>query len=206
MAAEGHHVDGPIAQAKGTVSSKRPNALQRTLSHPQWWEPSLLVWQKTAESLGLLFNSQELDRTWGGEAFVTTFYYLGRKDHFLPLAFDGFRQYFGDEREFEVFVDSIQEDREKDRFLRISSFYKYLIKDGNFGDGTATFPDYIRSFGETGSIGLMSKNKKQIVICNLTLRDFERFFQHGILKHYRYAKNLDHPFDASVNTGSLLDL
>jgi hypothetical protein len=261
---------------------------------------------------------------------VSAFYYLGERDYFLPLAFDGFRHYFSDKQEFEAFLDSIPEDRDKDRFLQIVSFYKYLIKEGNFGDGTDTFPEYInlsykfiglfslieaiysddyiefygwlcstenrpeafpindlsklgelyqkytndhgsikkvvrffrsldpgckdiikqrfevkviedgigdlknlrhlhevkghekafeeiakrfyelrskfvhqaeiiRFFGNIGSIGMI--NKKQIAICNLTLRDFELFFQHGLLKHFGYLKNLSHPVNEYIIGG-----
>jgi hypothetical protein len=58
--------------------------------------------------------------------------YWQQRDHFSPFAFDAFQEYFGSRSMFDAFVASIPADEEKSRFLKVASFYKFLVKDGRF--------------------------------------------------------------------------
>jgi hypothetical protein len=58
--------------------------------------------------------------------------YWEQKDWFAPLALEPFQKYFASRSEFDVFLHSIASDEEKSRFLKVASFYKFLVKDGRF--------------------------------------------------------------------------
>lgn len=58
--------------------------------------------------------------------------YVKERDWFANFAFEVFREYFSDRSAFDTFVDSISADEEKGRFLKVASFYKFLVKDGRF--------------------------------------------------------------------------
>jgi hypothetical protein len=58
--------------------------------------------------------------------------YLKERDWFSNFAFQVFREYFPGRSAFDTFVDSIAADEEKSRFLKVASFYKFLVKDGRF--------------------------------------------------------------------------
>ena len=58
--------------------------------------------------------------------------YWEQRNTFSPFAFESFQDYFGSRSEFDAFVDSIATDEEKSRFLKVASFYKFLVKDGRF--------------------------------------------------------------------------
>jgi hypothetical protein len=58
--------------------------------------------------------------------------YWQQRDWFSNLAFDAFEKYFDSRSEFDAFVDSIAGDAEKSRFLKVASFYKFLVKNGRF--------------------------------------------------------------------------
>ena len=58
--------------------------------------------------------------------------YLKERDWFSNFAFRAFREYFPGLSAFDTFVDSIAADEEKSRFLKVASFYKFLVKDGRF--------------------------------------------------------------------------
>lgn len=59
--------------------------------------------------------------------------YLDDKDKFLKLSFDVLDKYFPEG--YEQFLDfyiRIDSDQNKNKFLKIASFYKYLVVDGRF--------------------------------------------------------------------------
>src|SRR6266480_5233411 len=58
--------------------------------------------------------------------------YWEQRNTFSPFAFEPFQEYFGGRSEFDAFVGSIAADEEKSRFLKVASFYKFLVKDGRF--------------------------------------------------------------------------
>lgn len=58
--------------------------------------------------------------------------YWEQRDHFVPLAFEPFQKYFTNRSEFDALVDSIATDEAKSQFLKVASFYKFLVKDGRF--------------------------------------------------------------------------
>jgi len=58
--------------------------------------------------------------------------YLRERDWFSNFAFQVFREYFPSRSAFDAFVDSITADEEKRRFIKVASFYKFLVKDGRF--------------------------------------------------------------------------
>jgi hypothetical protein len=58
--------------------------------------------------------------------------YLKERDWFSNFAFEVFHKYFPDRSAFDIFVDSIATDMDKSRFLKVASFYKFLVKDGRF--------------------------------------------------------------------------
>jgi hypothetical protein len=58
--------------------------------------------------------------------------YLKERDWFSNFAFQVFREDFPGRSAFDTFVDSIAADEEKSRFLKVASFYKFLVKDGRF--------------------------------------------------------------------------
>ena len=59
--------------------------------------------------------------------------YIGSEEKFLDYSFDVFKKYFCDNREsFNSFYRSIDSDDVKNKFLKIGSFYKFLIVDGKF--------------------------------------------------------------------------
>jgi hypothetical protein len=72
--------------------------------------------------------------------------HLQERDWFSDLAFNAFQKYFESRSTFDAFVDSIATDEEKSRFLKVASFYKFLVKDGRF-----SVPDYAEAkyFDET---------------------------------------------------------
>ena len=51
---------------------------------------------------------------------------------FSDFAFQVFHKYFPDRSAFDSFVGSITADEEKSRFLKVASFYKFLVKEGRF--------------------------------------------------------------------------
>ena len=58
--------------------------------------------------------------------------YLKNIEHYSSEAFSSFNNYFKDKGDFNNFILSISSEKDKNQFLRISSFYRYLIKDGTF--------------------------------------------------------------------------
>jgi hypothetical protein len=72
--------------------------------------------------------------------------YVQERDWFSDLAFNAFQKYFPDRSAFDTFVDSIAADEEKSRFLKVASFYKFLVKNGRF-----SVPEYeeAKYFDET---------------------------------------------------------
>lgn len=58
--------------------------------------------------------------------------YLNAKDKFLRYAWSVFASYFESPASFEEQFEWIQEDESKNLFLKLASFYKFLVRDGNF--------------------------------------------------------------------------
>ena len=77
---------------------------------------------------------------------------MKERDWFSKFAFEVFHEYFLDRSTFDTFVDSMAADEEKSRFLKVASFYKFLVKDGRF-----SVPGYedAKYFDQTseGSVG-----------------------------------------------------
>jgi hypothetical protein len=74
------------------------------------------------------------------------FRYLNKKDHFLNYAYDALKGYFSDRSDFDAFFDLIPTDESKDRFLKTSSFYLFLVVKGRFKYSDPQFdeaPQYI---------------------------------------------------------------
>jgi hypothetical protein len=72
--------------------------------------------------------------------------YLRERDWFSNFAFQVFCEYFPDRSAFDTFVDAIAADEGKSRFLKVASFYKFLVKDGRFSVAGAEEAKY---FDET---------------------------------------------------------
>lgn len=60
------------------------------------------------------------------------FRYINNKEKFLEYAFEVLKAYFYDRDAFEVFYKNIPGKHDRNLFLKIISFYKYLVKDGSF--------------------------------------------------------------------------
>lgn len=58
--------------------------------------------------------------------------YLHNKKYYLKHVFSIWQPYFENREDFEQFYEAIPSDKEKGLFLRIGSFYKYLIKVGHY--------------------------------------------------------------------------
>lgn len=58
--------------------------------------------------------------------------YLESREKFLGYAWSVFSSYFESPAAFEEQFDWIQEDKSKNLFLKIASFYKFLVRDGTF--------------------------------------------------------------------------
>jgi len=58
--------------------------------------------------------------------------YLDARDKFLGYAWSVFSNYFESPAAFEEQFDWIQDDESKNLFLKLASFYKFLVRDGNF--------------------------------------------------------------------------
>jgi hypothetical protein len=71
---------------------------------------------------------------------------LERRELFSTYGFDAFQKYFKSRSDFDAFVNAIAGDEEKDRFLKVASHYKFLVKDGRF---TVRGSKKDKSFDET---------------------------------------------------------
>lgn len=59
--------------------------------------------------------------------------YIADEKKFLNYSFDVFKKYFNDNRRsFNLFYNSINSKDKKNKFLKIASFYKFLVVDGKF--------------------------------------------------------------------------
>ena len=103
--------------------------------------------------------------------------YLRERDWFSNFAFQVFREYFPSRSALDRFVDSIAADEEKSRFLKVASFYKFLVKDGRFSVAGAEEAKY---FDETyrflaicalieWAAGLGSEMRRAICLPNIWL-------------------------------------
>lgn len=61
--------------------------------------------------------------------------YLANEKHFLEQVFSVLGKYFPDRLAFDRYYNDIQLDEKRNLFLRIGSFYRYLVKDGSFTFG-----------------------------------------------------------------------
>jgi uncharacterized protein YktA (UPF0223 family) len=74
--------------------------------------------------------------------------YLQAEEHFLRLAFQALKDHFKDKNELEQFYRSIKTEADKNLFLKISSFYLFLVKNCSIThdiNGTAEKMEYIAS-------------------------------------------------------------
>ncbi len=75
--------------------------------------------------------------------------YLDAKDTFLGFASDVLGRYFSDKEQLKSLFDHIQGDEEKNKFLKIASFYKFLVKDGKFYNEDARYDQHIKYLDTT---------------------------------------------------------
>lgn len=73
--------------------------------------------------------------------------YIEKEKTFLQHSFDVFKKYFNNDRgSFNSFYNSIDSKNKKNKFLKIASFYKFLIVNGKFtveSDKSDTYMDYL---------------------------------------------------------------
>ena len=72
--------------------------------------------------------------------------YLQSEKHFLEYAFQALKEHFKDKNELEQFYRSIKTDEDKNLFLKISSFYLFLVKNCSIRhdiDGTPKEVEYV---------------------------------------------------------------
>jgi hypothetical protein len=82
--------------------------------------------------------------------------YWEQRNTFSPFAFESFQEYFGSRSEFDAFVRSIAADEEKSRFLKVASFYKFLVKDGRFSvPGYEEAKDFDTTYRFVGLVALI---------------------------------------------------
>jgi hypothetical protein len=94
--------------------------------------------------------------------------YWEQIDYFAPLAFEPFQEYFANRSEFERFVHSIAADEEKSRFLKVASFYKFLVKNGRFSvPGYQEAKDFDRTYRFVALVALIEH-----VESNVSFKDF----------------------------------
>ena len=83
--------------------------------------------------------------------------YLEAKLIFLAYASDVFGRYYDDPAEFKRQFEQIKTDQDQNRFLKLASFYKFLIKEGQYTHIGGAEPIRIDYIDETYKyIGLMS--------------------------------------------------
>ncbi len=73
---------------------------------------------------------------------------MRERDWFSNFAFQVFHEYFPSRSAFDTFVDSIAADEEKSRFLKVASFYKFLVKDGRFNEAERLDPRNVNLLGQ----------------------------------------------------------
>ena len=61
------------------------------------------------------------------------YFYLGNAKHYLSQVMTVWGEYFDSKANFHGFFNDIDSDREKDLFLRVGSFYRYLVIEGTYG-------------------------------------------------------------------------
>jgi hypothetical protein len=72
--------------------------------------------------------------------------YIHDKEKFLKYAYEVFGDCFEDETQFFEQFERIEKDKQKNLFLKISSFYKFLVRDGEFRtkvEGSIKTVDYL---------------------------------------------------------------
>jgi hypothetical protein len=80
--------------------------------------------------------------------------YLRESQIYLPHAFAAMRNHFDSQRDFDEYFSNIATDEQKNAFLRVASFYRFLAKDGDWHveiDGSDPVISYI-----TGTLKLVS--------------------------------------------------
>jgi hypothetical protein len=94
--------------------------------------------------------------------------YWEQRNTFSPFAFESFQEYFGSRSEFDAFVRSIAADEEKSRFLKVASFYKFLVKDGRFSVlGYEEAKDFDRTYRFVALVALI-----ECVESSVSFKDF----------------------------------
>jgi hypothetical protein len=72
--------------------------------------------------------------------------YFDAKDKFLAYCWEVFSEYFASEGDFRAQFENIPSDAKKNTFLKLTSFYKFLVRDGKFTtkvDGEDRYEDYL---------------------------------------------------------------
>jgi hypothetical protein len=75
--------------------------------------------------------------------------YFEAKDKFLDYSWEVFVDYYDDRSDFESQFDQIPTDEDKNLFLKIASFYKFLVRDGRFVIDDSNGDDDAGYFDET---------------------------------------------------------
>jgi hypothetical protein len=75
--------------------------------------------------------------------------YVKAREKFLNYAYDIFKPYYAEHDEFVRQFDKLPDDETKNHFLRITSFYKLLVRDGRFKTTDPKLPDYTDYLDET---------------------------------------------------------
>jgi len=102
---------------------------------------------------------------------------------YFDYAFDVFKRYFKNRKAFETFFNAIRNEEEKDKFLQIASFYKFLVKDGNFVFDDASLRPVVDYY-----IDYIDENYKYIAIfalieCLIGESDFVEFYNWLLQNH-----------------------
>jgi len=89
---------------------------------------------------------------------ATEYSYIKNEESNKKEAYYVFSSHFGDLEEFEIFYRSIQNDNDKNEFLRIANIYLFMVKNGDW---------YIKDTGYNKIIEYYSNSYKAITIFSL---------------------------------------
>jgi len=89
---------------------------------------------------------------------MTDLRYLEDKEKFIAYAYDVLGRHFGSMDEFVSEFESISTDEAKNEFLRLVSFYKYLVKDGRF---------YVNERGEQKYVDYLDETHRYVALMSL---------------------------------------
>jgi hypothetical protein len=117
--------------------------------------------------------------------------YLQHRGWFSGLAFDAFQKYFGSRSDFDAFVDSIVGDEEKSRFLKVTSFYKFLVKDGRFSvPGYEEAKDFDKTYRFVGIVVLI-----EFVESNVSFEEFYSWLRKSATFPIQNQQDLDSHYE-----------